>query len=136
MNVAESDRQDGVVRTEVAVLVVDDQAAFRSAARSVVTVADGFRVAGEAASAEEALVMVEDLDGPGLVLMDINLGAMSGIAAAREITSRHPDVVVVLMSTYTAEDLPADAGSCGAAGYVHKEDLGPDVLRTFWDGRP
>lgn len=113
-------------------LVVDDQPAFRAAARAVVSMSDGFEVVGEAADGDEAVRLAGEL-GEGLVLMDIHLGATSGIEATREITAANPDVVVVLMSTYTAEDLPADAASCGCAGYVHKEDLGPDVLRRHWD---
>ncbi|CAN5582708.1 hypothetical protein BH10ACT3_BH10ACT3_13770 [soil metagenome] len=116
----------------VPVLIVDDQAAFRSAARIVVTMSNGFDVRGEAESGEEAVQMADDL-GDGLVLMDINLGGISGLEATRQITDAHPGVVVVLMSTYTAEDLPDDAADCGAVQYVHKEDLGPDVLREIWD---
>ena len=70
---------------------------------------------------------------PQLVLMDINLPGINGIEATRRIVEAAPDTVVVLMSTYTAEDLPADAGACGARRYVHKEDLSPDVLREVWD---
>ena len=40
---------------------------------------------------------------------------------------------MVLLSTYDADDLPADARTCGAAGYVHKEQFGPDVLTTLWE---
>ena len=40
---------------------------------------------------------------------------------------------MILLSTYTRDDLPADARSCGAARYVHKEDFSPMVLRETWD---
>ena len=72
-------------------------------------------------------VELADALQPGLVLMDINLPGINGIEATRRITAAHPDAVVVLLSTYQAADLPADAGSCGAATYVHKEELGPDA---------
>ena len=117
---------------DVPVMIVDDQAAFRSAARTVVAVSPGFAVGGEAESGEAAIELAEALED-ALVLMDINLGGISGIEATRRITSAHPGLVVLLMSTYTAEDLPSDAADCGAVGYVHKEDLGPDVLRDTWD---
>jgi DNA-binding NarL/FixJ family response regulator len=124
----------GGAREPVPVLVVDDQVAYRSVARTVVALADGFAVAGEATSGEVALVAAGGT-GPGLVLMDINLGGMTGIEACRRLTAARPGLVVVLMSTYTAEDLPADAADCGAAGYVHKEDLAPEVLERFWSTR-
>jgi two-component system invasion response regulator UvrY len=120
-----------VKEAPVGVVVVDDQAPFRSAARAVLGMTDGFEVVGEAASGEEAVAMVESLS-PALVLMDINMPGMNGIEATRQITTDHPDTVVVLLSTYSADDLPSDARSCGAATYVNKEEFGPVVLRDVW----
>ena len=115
----------------VSVLIVDDQAPFRRAARAVVTATPGFEVVGEAESGEEAVEMADSLS-PGLVLMDINLPGINGIEATRRITAAHPAAVVMLLSTYQAADLPADAGTSGAAQYVHKEEFGPAVVRDVW----
>ncbi len=115
----------------VPVLIVDDQAPFRRAARAVMSVTPGFEVVGEAESGEQAVELVETL-GPRLVLMDINMPGINGCEATRIITAAHPDVVVLLLSTYQAADLPADARSCGAAEYVHKEDFGPAVVTDAW----
>jgi DNA-binding NarL/FixJ family response regulator len=117
----------------VPVLIVDDQAPFRRAARAVITATPGFEVVGEAESGEEAVEMADAL-APGMVLMDINLPGINGIEATRRITAAHPDAVVMLLSTYQAGDLPADADSCGAAAYVHKEDFGPAVVEDLWSG--
>jgi DNA-binding NarL/FixJ family response regulator len=119
------------VSEAVPVLIVDDQAPFRRAARAVVTATPGFEVVGEAESGEEAVEMADALE-PGLVLMDINLPGINGIEATRRITTAHPDAVVMLLSTYQAGDLPADAVSCGAAAYVHKEEFGPALVRDVW----
>jgi DNA-binding NarL/FixJ family response regulator len=121
-----------VAGAAVSVLIVDDQMPFRSAARMVVGATRGFEVAGEASSGEEAVEKVEALS-PQLVLMDINMPGIGGIEATRRITTAHPEVKVVLLSTYDADDLPADARTCGAVGYVHKEQFGPDVLAR-WSG--
>ena len=115
----------------VNVLVVDDQAPFRTAARLVVRATHGFEVVGEARSGEEALQQVERL-GPHLVLMDINMEGIGGIAATRRISEEHAGTRVILLSTYDEEDLPADARTCGALAYVHKERFGPDVLESTW----
>jgi DNA-binding NarL/FixJ family response regulator len=115
----------------VSVLIVDDQAPFRRAARAVVTATAGFEVVGEAESGEQAVEMADALE-PGLVLMDINLPGINGIEACRRITLAHPDAVVMLLSTYQAGDLPSDALSCGAVSYVHKEEFGPNVIRDVW----
>jgi two-component system invasion response regulator UvrY len=118
----------------VSVLIVDDQAPFRRAAAAVVKATGGFEVVGEAASGEAAVELAATLS-PQMVLMDINRAGISGIEATRRITATWPEVVVVLLSTYQADDLPADAATSGAAAYVNKEEFGPRVLQDTWDGR-
>jgi two-component system, NarL family, invasion response regulator UvrY len=116
------------------VLVVDDQAPFRTAAKAVLRRLDGFELAGEASSGSEAIELVDRLH-PELVLMDINMPQMNGIEATRQVVAAHPGTVVILCSTYSLSDLPDDAGSSGAAGYVNKEQLGADLLRRIWEHR-
>jgi DNA-binding NarL/FixJ family response regulator len=118
----------------VRVLIVDDQAPFRSVARTVVSLAEGFEVVGEAESGEDAVMMAGELE-PHLVLMDINLPGINGIEATRRILAAQPGTTVMLLSTYQAEDLPADAATVGAATYVHKEDFSPAIIREIWAQR-
>lgn len=122
------------VDAPVTVLIVDDQATFRAAARSVVASAAQFRVVAEAASGEAAIAAVADLR-PDLVLMDINLPGVSGIEATRRLLAIAPASIVILLSTYTAADVPAEASVCGALAYVHKEDLRPGLLAELYAGR-
>jgi DNA-binding NarL/FixJ family response regulator len=119
---------------DLPVLVVDDQAPFRMAARAVVRRMEGFSLAGEAVNGEEAIAMAAELK-PALVLMDINMPVMGGVEATRRIVAAQPDVVVVLCSTYNPEDLPPDASTSGARAYVNKEELGPGELRRIWTDR-
>jgi DNA-binding NarL/FixJ family response regulator len=118
----------------VHVLVVDDQAPFRLAARTVIRRTEGFELVGEAATGEEAVTMVADLR-PALVLMDINMPGINGIEATRQIIAIAPETVVFLCSTYQLSDLPPDAITSGARAYVNKEDLGAESLRRMWDER-
>lgn len=118
----------------VGVMIVDDQAPFRRAARMVLAATPGFAVVGEAESGEEAVELFETL-APGLVLMDINLPGINGIEATRRITTAHPDAIVLLLSTYQAADLPTGADACGAARYVNKEEFGPAVVLDVWSQR-
>ena len=115
------------------VLVVDDQAPFRAAARAVFSRIAEFDLVGEAASGEEAVAPSTPSSSPDLVLMDINMGEMNGIEATRQVTASRRRPMVILVSTYAPEDLPADARSSGAAAYVHKDELSPRLLRGLWE---
>ena len=117
--------------TTAGVMIVDDQAPFRRAARMVIAAMKGFEVIGEAESGEDAVTLFESLT-PGLVLMDINLPGINGIEATRRITAAHPDAKVLLVSTYQASDLPSGTDTCGAAAYVNKEEFGPAVVLDVW----
>ncbi len=118
----------------VSVLLVDDQAPFRMAARAVLRRTEGFELVGEASSGAEAIELAATLV-PDLVLMDINMPEMNGVEATRRILAEHPSTVVFLCSTYDASDLPMDAATSGAAAYVHKEHLSPSTLQRLWAGR-
>jgi two-component system, NarL family, invasion response regulator UvrY len=116
------------------VLVVDDQAPFRLAARAVLRRLDGFEFAGEASSGTEAISLVEALQ-PALVLMDIYMPQMNGIEATRRIIADHPGIAVILCSSHDPKDLPPDAVASGAIAYVSKEHLSAATIRDLWNGR-
>ncbi|MGZ4598015.1 MAG: response regulator [Actinomycetes bacterium] len=116
---------------EVSVLVVDDQRPFRAAAAAVLRRTPGFVLVGEASSGEEALERVAEL-APRLVLMDINMPGISGIEATQRLRETARGTVVFLCSTYELADLPPHATTSGAVAYVHKEELGPDLLTRLW----
>jgi len=113
---------------------VDDQAPFRIAAKAVLRRLDGFELAGEAASGAEAVELADQLN-PALILMDINMPGMNGIEATRRIVAAHPEIVVILCSTYELADLPPAAAASGARAYVNKEQLGADTIRRLWEDR-
>ena len=116
----------------VQVLVVDDQAPFRDAARAVIARVPGFELVAEATSGEEAVDLVDKVR-PSVVLMDINMGEMDGLEATKLITTAHPGTMVILVSTYTQSDMPPTARRCGAAAYVNKDELSPRVIRRIWE---
>ena len=113
----------------IRVLVVDDQLTYRRALAAVVAETDGFDVVATATSGEESLAMAGELR-PDLVLMDVNLGGMSGIDAAQRFTATPGGPVVVLLSTYDEDEFELEG--CGAAAYVAKAAFGPDRLVEVW----
>jgi two-component system, NarL family, invasion response regulator UvrY len=123
---------DGVVEEQqVRVWVVDDQASFRRATAATLDAMHDFVLAGECETGEDAIEHIRAGAGD-IVLMDVNMPGIGGIEAARRICSARTDLMVVLMSTYDADDLPAAAADCGAASYLRKERLSPNVLRRLW----
>jgi pilus assembly protein CpaE len=118
----------------LSVIVVDDQAPFRLAARAVLRRTTGFELVGEAENGREAITLAEDVH-PDLVLMDINMPEMGGIEATRQIMAELPETVVILCSTYGVSDLPPEAATSGARAYVHKEQLDASTIKRLWDER-
>jgi len=115
----------------VEVLVVDDHAVFRSATRLVLAMEPAFSVVAEAASGETAVALAVELH-PAMVIMDVNLPGMDGIEATRRILAAQPETVVVLLSAYDLDDLPADARTCGAVAWFQKSDVSSEGLLQSW----
>ena len=116
----------------VRVLIVDDQAPFRSAARLVVDATPGFEVCGEAGSGEESVQRAQELH-PDLVLMDVNLPGISGIEATKRILEDSHPAVVLLLSTYDEEVYGPRVAESGAAAYIPKASFGPERLTEAWE---
>src|ERR1700694_2965835 len=115
----------------VQVLICDDQAAFRVAAREVVNATHGFEVVGEAETGEDSVVAARRLH-PNLVLMDVHLPGIDGLEASRRIRAEHPEVAVLLLSTYDPEDFSARIAGSGAVAFISKAAFGPDRLTDAW----
>jgi two-component system, NarL family, invasion response regulator UvrY len=127
-----SARHDGTVQDErVRVWVVDDQASFRRAIAATLAAMDDFVLAGECETGESVVELIRD-GSADIVLMDIHMPGIGGIEATRQIRAARPDLMVVLMSTYDLEDLPAAAANCGSAAYLQKERLSPELLSRIW----
>jgi DNA-binding NarL/FixJ family response regulator len=129
---AEPPLRNAGAKCEVTVLLVDDQERFRGALRELIACAEGFALVGEASSGEEATRAVQTLD-PQLVLMDVVMPGMGGIAAARTIIGRRPAPVVVLISVDDPSTHPEAGDLAASVPYVLKQELKPTRLRELWE---
>jgi DNA-binding NarL/FixJ family response regulator len=119
---------------DVKILAVDDHEAFRDVLRDLIAATPGFLLVGEASSGEEAPHAV-DLLSPQLVLMDVAMPGVGGIAAARQIVARHPNVTVVLISVDDLSLHPDVVALRDAVAFARKQDLRPQKLSELWNMR-
>jgi DNA-binding NarL/FixJ family response regulator len=110
----------------IRVLVVDDQAMVRAGLRLILDGQVDIEVVGEAADGEEAQVAVRR-DRPDLVLMDIRMPRLDGIAATRKLIEHDPAVRVLVVTTFDADQYVFEALRAGASGFILK-DSSPEQL--------
>jgi len=107
------------------ILVVDDHAMFREGVRQMLEL-NGFHVVGEADDGREALAAVLELS-PEIVIMDISMPNIDGIAATRDIKAHSPDTKVIAMSIHGGKRFVEKMLQAGASGYILK-DSAPEQL--------
>ncbi len=104
----------------IRVLVVDDQRLIREGIASLLDLQDGIAVVGMAADGKEAVEQVHAL-GPDLVLMDVRMPELDGVAAVAVLRRTAPDCRVVMLTTFDDEEYVVQALRAGAAGYLLKD---------------
>ncbi|HEX9099329.1 MAG TPA: response regulator transcription factor [Candidatus Dormibacteraeota bacterium] len=110
----------------IRVLVVDDQAMVRAGLRLILDGQADIEVVGEATDGEEAQVAVRR-DRPDVVLMDIRMPRLDGIAATRKLIEHDPAVRVLVVTTFDADQYVFEALRAGASGFILK-DSSPEQL--------
>lgn len=103
------------------VMVVDDQQAVREGLVALLGLLDDVDVAGSAANGAEALELAAKLEHLDVVLMDLTMPVLSGVEATRRLTREHPDVAVLVLTTYSDDESIAGALAAGAKGYLTKD---------------
>ena len=111
------------------VLLADDHAMFREGLREILDRQLDMVVVGEAANGSDAVRLAQDLS-PDVVLMDLHLPELDGIAATRQITSMNPSIRVLILTMDRAYDLVPDCAAAGACGHLLKDAHARDLLET------
>jgi two-component system response regulator NreC len=111
-------------------MIVDDHAVLRSGLRLVIEREEGLEVAGEAGTAEDAVRTFERLQ-PNLVLMDLEMPGIGGLAGVERLTELHPNVPVLVLSMHGEADDVRRAFEAGARGYVLKTAVDEELIRAI-----
>lgn len=110
----------------IRLLVVDDHEVVRFGLQALLTSEPDMTVVGVAADGRTAVTMAI-ADQPDVVLMDVSMPVLDGVAATREIVSAVPSVRVIVLTSYSQEAMVRSALSAGASGYLLK-DSSPEAL--------
>jgi DNA-binding NarL/FixJ family response regulator len=110
----------------IRVLIVDDHVVVRTGLQQLLATAEDIELAGMAADGREALAAVDEL-APDVVLMDLSMPVMDGVEATRRIHEGHPDVRVVVLTSFGDQARILAALAAGADGYLLKH-ADPDVI--------
>jgi DNA-binding NarL/FixJ family response regulator len=110
----------------IRILLVDDQSLFRAGLRTLLSVQPDFEIVAEAENGQQALYVAEQLC-PDVVLMDLRMPVLDGVATTRRLCTVRPDCKVIVLTTFDDDEYVFDALRAGALGYLLK-DAAPDVL--------
>ncbi len=122
----------------IRVMIVDDHPVVQSGVKFSLLAFDDIELVGKANSGAEALDLCDRVQ-PDVVLMDMKMPEMDGIAATRAILDRHPQIRVIALTSFQEGDLVQEALRAGAIGYLLKDmaaDELADAIRSVYAGRP
>ncbi|MCH1865850.1 response regulator transcription factor [Nocardioides sp. CFH 31398] len=120
---------------EIGIMLVDDHAIVRQGLRSILERERDLRVLAEASTAAEAATVVSRVD-PDVVLLDLKLSTTSdseGLALCAQLVAEHPDLAVLVLTTFLDEKLVLSAVRAGAKGYVVKDVDTSGLVRAIRD---
>ena len=114
----------------IRVLICDDQDVVREGLRSILGTAPDIDVVALAENGARAVELFEQ-HRPDVVLMDLNMPVMNGIQATRRLRDKYPDVRILALTTYDADEWVLDVIRAGAAGYLLKDTPRAELIRAI-----
>lgn len=116
----------------IRILICDDQDLVCEGLRAILSTDPDFEVVGVAHDGSQALELIPQT-APQIVLMDLKMPVMNGIQATRHIHDEHPDIKVLVLTTYAEDQWVFDAIRGGAAGYLLKDTPREDLIAAIKD---
>jgi DNA-binding NarL/FixJ family response regulator len=112
------------------IVIADDQASVREGLVLLLGGLPGIEVVGAAADGEQALQLVAE-HKPDVILLDLHMPVLDGIGATRRLAAEHPDVAVVVLTTYADDSSVLDALHAGARSYLTKDADHADIAQAL-----
>lgn len=117
---------------QIKILIVDDQTLMRDGLKSVLSLEKDFEVIGTAANGVEAIKLIEKFV-PDLVLLDIRMPEMDGVTCIKNIKKIHPELKVIMLTTFNDEEYIIEALANGASGYFLKDIEMEKLIQSIRD---
>ena len=114
----------------IRLLIIDDHEMVREGLKAMLVTEPDFSIVGDAANAEQALELIERLH-PDVALLDVRLPGESGVEVCRTVSERYPDTAVIILTTFTDENLVARCIQAGARGFIVKDIERFDLKRSI-----
>ncbi len=111
----------------IRVLIADDHTIVRRGIRALLTESGGFEVVADAADGLQAVLRAEETQ-PDVILMDLLMPGMDGIEATRQITSQQPEIRILVLTSFAADNKVFPAIKAGAHGYLLKDTSPEDLV--------
>ena len=115
---------------DITVAIVEDNHDIRQALEQIVNMSEGFELVCSCENGEDALIKLP-LYNPKVVLMDINLGGITGIEVIKELKPLHPDMLFMMCTIYEEDEKIFEALKAGASGYIIKKTTPSKLLEAI-----
>ena len=114
----------------IRVMITDDHLIVREGLRLILETAEGVNIVGEASDGAECLQLISECK-PDVILMDLQMPRMDGITAIGHLRREHPDIAIVILTTFNEDDLMMRGLQAGARGYLLKDTNRENLLDTI-----
>lgn len=114
----------------IRLIIIDDHEMVREGLKAMLVTEPDLQIVGDAANGQQALELIEQ-QRPDIALLDVRLPGMSGIEVCKTVSERYPDTAVIILTTFTDEDLVARCIQAGARGFIVKDIERFDLKRSI-----
>jgi DNA-binding NarL/FixJ family response regulator len=120
---------------KISIVLVDDQSLIRTGLKTLLELEIDLEIVAEAENGEQAIKIIDSLyvekKPPNVVLMDIRMPIMDGVAATRSLCQKYPNIVILILTTFDHDSYVTEALKAGAKGYILKDTAAEEVANAI-----